>query len=81
MDSVARTRHSLHLRSLLSEQRFSDSKTLRTSYGLRCWSDCLFSSAELLQVDSVARTRHSLHLRDPLFEQHLFPDFRATRAT
>ena len=63
-------RGSLYLRSLLIERRFSQRKTLRTSYGFRCWFDCLFSSTELLQVNSDARTRHLLHLRDPLIEQH-----------
>ena len=67
-------RHSLHLRSLLIKRHFSEHKTLRTPYSSRCWSDCWFSSAELLQVDSGARTRHSLHLRDPLIEQHFSLD-------
>ena len=70
VDSVARTRHSLHLRSLLIERHFSEPQPHRTSYGLRCWSDRLFSSEDFLQVDSVARTRHSLDLRSLLIEQH-----------
>ena len=73
MDSVARTRHSLHLRSLLIERHFSELQPHRISYGLRCWSDRLFSSEDFLQVDSVARTRHSLDLRSLLKEQHSSP--------
>ena len=70
MDSVARTRQSLHLRSLLIEQHFSEPQPHRTSYSLRCWFDRLFCSEDSLRVDSAARTRHLLDLRSLLIEQH-----------
>ena len=80
-DCVARTRHSRDLRHSSSRQA-RDLRTSfgqrclsvhshhRTSNGKRCWSDCLFSFEDFLQVDSVARTRHSLDLRSLLIEQH-----------
>ena len=55
--SVARTWLSLHLRSLLIEQHFSEPQPL-------------FSSEDFLQVDSVARAQLSLGLRSLLIEQH-----------
>ena len=47
---VARARLLRDLRSLLIERHFSERQYHRTSYGLRCWSDRLFSSEDFSQV-------------------------------
>ena len=64
---VARTRLLRDLRNLPIERHFSERQYHRTSYGLRCWSDRLFSSEDFLQVGlrcphaASARPKKSLH--------------------